>query len=109
MNLQPRNSEGIDYRLYYSLRNTPIGNFRWSLNVSQRTKLFQEASEDHQILLDAVAAGTISGVTVSGVEDLLRRNGRPAWKASSTVTWSDGPWSVGPVSYTHLDVYKRQA
>lgn len=109
MNLQPRSSAGIDYRLYYNLRNTPIGNFRWSLNVSQRTKLFQEASEDHQILLDAVANGTISGVTVGGVEDLLRRNGRPTWKASSTVTWSDGPWSVGLFSSYVSDFFDTTA
>lgn len=109
MNLQPRSSSGIDYRLFYSLRKTPIGSFRWSLNVSQRTKLFQEASGDHQTLLDAVADGTISGVTVSGVEDLLRRNGRPKWKASSTLTWSDGPWQAGLFSSYVSDFYDTTA
>ena len=109
LNLQPRTSEGVDYRLFYNLRDTPIGSFRWSLNVSQRLKLFQEASEDHQVLLDALAAGTIAGVTVSGVEDLLRRNGRPEWKASSTLTWTQGPWSVGLYSSYVSDFFDTSA
>ena len=109
LNLQPRTSEGIDYRLFYNLRDTPLGNFRWSLNVSQRLKLFQEASEDHQILLDALDAGTISNVTVTGVEDLLRRNGRPEWKATSTLTWTQGPWSVGAYSNYVSDFFDTSA
>lgn len=109
LNLQPRTSEGIDYRLFYSLRDTPLGNFRWSLNVSQRLKLFQEASEDQQALLDALAAGTISNVTVTGVEDLLRRNGRPEWKATSTLTWSQGPWTVGVFSSHVSDFFDTSA
>lgn len=108
-NLQPRSSAGIDYRLNYSLRRTPIGRFTWSLNVSQRTKMFQNASDSHQILLDAVADGTISGVTVSGVEDMMGRNGRPEWKVASTLTWSKGPWQAGLFSSYVSDFYDTSA
>jgi iron complex outermembrane receptor protein len=108
-NLQPRSSAGIDYRLHYSLRNTPIGRITWALNVSQRTKMFQNASEDHQMLLDALKEGVISGVTVNGVEDMLGRNGRPEWKVSSTLTWSDGPWQAGLFSSYVSDFYDTSA
>lgn len=95
LNLQPRDSEGLDFRLFYTLRDTPAGDWRLSLNASQKLKLYQEASEQHQILLDALAAGTIAGVTVGGVEDLVRRNGRPEWKVSASLTWNLGPWTAG--------------
>lgn len=95
MNLQPRESEGLDFRVFYSVRNTPTGDWRISLNASQKLKLYQEPSEQHQTLLDALAAGVISGVSISGVEDLIGRNGRPEWKMTASVTWSLGPWTSG--------------
>src|SRR5690606_27969328 len=42
LNLQPRESEGVDYRMHYSLRDTPVGSFTWTVNVSQWLKLYQE-------------------------------------------------------------------
>lgn len=95
LNLQPRFSAGIDYRLEYRLSDTPWGRFNWSLNVAQQTELYQTASPQHQVLLDALESGAISGVTISGVQDLIRQNGRPEWRASSTLTWSKGPWQSG--------------
>lgn len=109
VNLQPRESEGLDLRLFYNLRNTPAGSFRLSLNASQKLKLFQEASEDHQRLLDALADGTISGVTVSGVEDLVRRNGRPEWKVTASLTWNKGPFSSGWYTSYVSDFYDTTA
>jgi outer membrane receptor protein involved in Fe transport len=95
MNLQPRESEGLDFRLFYTLRDTPVGDWRLSLNASQKLKLYQEASEQHQILLDALADGTIAGVTVGGVEDLIGQNGRPEWKFTASLTWDLGQWTSG--------------
>lgn len=109
LNLQPRESEGLDFRLFYSLRDTPVGDWRFSLNASQKLKLFQEASEQHQILLNALADGTIAGVTVGGVEDLIRRNGRPEWKVSASLTWNLGPWSSGWYSSYVSDFYDTSA
>ncbi|HEY1072166.1 TonB-dependent receptor [Brevundimonas sp.] len=109
LNLQPRESEGVDYRMHYSLRDTPIGAFTWTVNVSQWLKLYQEANEDHQMLLDALKDGVISGVAVSGVEELVRRNGRPQWKASSSLTWDNGPWSTGFYSSYVSDYYDTSA
>jgi len=109
MNLQPRESEGLDFRLYYSLRDTPLGDWRLSLNASQKLKLYQEASEQHQILLDALAAGTISGVNVGGVEDLVRRNGRPEWKVTASLTWNLGRWTSGWYSSYVSEFYDTSA
>lgn len=66
------------------MRGTPLGDWRLSVNVSRKLKLYQEASEQHQILLAALAAGTISGVSMGGVEELVRRNGRPEWKVTAS-------------------------
>lgn len=109
LNLQPRESEGVDYRMHYSLRDTPVGSFTWTVNVSQWLKLYQEANENHQMLLDGLKDGVISGVTVSGVEELVRRNGRPQWKASSSLTWDNGPWSTGFYSSYVSDYYDTSA
>lgn len=108
-NLQPRESEGIDWRLHYSLRNTPLGNFRWTVNVAQRLKLYQEAGPDHQVLLDALDAGVIQGVNVTGAEDLLRRNGRPKLRWNSTLSWNKGPWAAGFYSSYTSDFYDSSA
>ncbi|MGH7026429.1 TonB-dependent receptor [Brevundimonas sp.] len=109
LNLQPRESEGVDYRMHYSLRDTPAGSFTWTINVSQWLKLFQQANEDHQMLLDGLEDGVISGVTVSGVEEQVRRNGRPQWKASSSLTWDNGPWSTGLYTSYVSDYYDTSA
>ncbi|MBN9478861.1 MAG: TonB-dependent receptor [Bordetella sp.] len=109
VNLQPRESEGLDLRMFYSLRNTPAGSFRLSVNASQKLKRFQEASEAHQMLLDALQDGVISGVTVSGVEDLVRRNGRPEWKVTASLTWSKGPFTSGWYTSYVSDFYDTTA
>jgi len=61
------------------------------------------------MLLDGLKDGVISGVTVSGVEELVRRNGRPQWKASSSLTWDNGPWSTGFYSSYVSDYYDTSA
>ena len=109
LNLQPRESEGVDYRMHYSLRHTPVGSFTWSVNVSQWLKLYQEANENHQMLLDGLKDGVISGVNVTGVEEQVRRNGRPQWKASSSLTWDNGPWSTGLYTSYVSDYYDTSA
>lgn len=109
MNLQPRVSEGMDYRLHYSLRDTPVGNFTWTLNASQWLTMYQEASADQQLLLDGLRDGVIAGVAIGGVEELVRRNGRPEWKINSTLTWSRGPWTTGFYSSYVGDYYDTSA
>ena len=109
LNLQPRESEGMDYRLHYSLRRTPLGDFTWTLNASQWLKMYQEANEDYQLLLDGLRDGVIAGVSVGGVEELVRRNGRPEWKVTSTLTWSTGPWTTGFYSSYVSDYYDTSA
>lgn len=109
LNLQPRQSEGMDYRLHYSLRRTPIGDFTWTLNASQWLKMYQEANDDYQLLLDGLRDGVISGVSVGGVEELVRRNGRPEWKVTSTVTWRAGAWTTGFYSSYVSDYFDTSA
>ena len=109
LNLQPRESEGMDYRLHYSLRRTPLGDFTWTLNASQWLKMYQEANEDYQLLLDGLRDGVIAGVSVGGVEELVRRNGRPEWKVTSTLTWSTGPWTTGFYSSYVSDYFDTSA
>lgn len=109
LNLQPRESEGMDYRLHYSLRHTPVGDFTWTLNASQWLKMYQEANDDYQLLLDGLRDGIISGVSVGGVEELVRRNGRPEWKITSTITWRKDAWTTGLYSSYVSDYYDTSA
>ena len=47
-------------------------------------------------LFDAREAGTINaGTTLPDPSDLIRQNGRPEWRVSTTFTWRKGPWRAG--------------
>jgi outer membrane receptor protein involved in Fe transport len=61
------------------------------------------------LLLDGLRDGIISGVSVGGVEELVRRNGRPEWKITSTITWRKDAWTTGLYSSYVSDYYDTSA
>ncbi|MEA1013926.1 TonB-dependent receptor domain-containing protein [Sphingosinicella sp. LY1275] len=96
MNLNPRTVQGVDVGAYYRLRETPIGTFSFRVNAAHLLKFYQEPSELHQRLLDGQAAGTISSqIRITGAEDLVRQNARPAWRGSASITWRLGQFGAG--------------
>lgn len=80
--------EGIDYGIYYSLDDTPLGDFDLKLNASFLDTYFIALSPGARQIRDAVDGGLISDeITVSQEGNIIRQNGQPEWRASGTVTW----------------------
>jgi outer membrane receptor protein involved in Fe transport len=102
VNLLPQDVQGVDFAVNWRLRDTPWGDFRAQVNVAQLLEFNRDAGPAVQALDDARDAGTINPSTPLPIaSDLLARNGRPEYKVSSTLTWSQGPFQIGAfVQYT---------
>lgn len=95
-NLGPREVEGYDIGVFYDIDDTPLGDWSVRLNFARLLSFYQAPGPEQQELLDAQAAGLISAFPfVPGAESLIEENGRPKWRASSTITWRAGPWGAG--------------
>lgn len=101
-NLEPQTVRGIDFGFNLSLRDTGIGTFDFSANAAYLLKYSRDASPDIQTLLDARAAGLINIDTIIPEGgNLVRQDGLPKWRASSSLTWKVGQFTAGGfVSYT---------
>ncbi|WP_372707406.1 TonB-dependent receptor domain-containing protein [Brevundimonas sp.] len=96
VNLLPQDVEGMDLGLIWRLRDTPIGNFRLNLNAAKLIAFGREGGPAINALYAARNAGTINAATpLPETSDLLAQNGRPEWKVSGSLTWSQGPWQAG--------------
>jgi iron complex outermembrane recepter protein len=105
-NLGPRETEGFDIGIFYDVNDTPLGDFDFSINFARLLTFFQEPGPEQQRILDAQAAGIIDSFpNVPGAESLIRQDGLPKWRASSTITWRAGPWGAGLFSSYVSDVY----
>lgn len=96
INLLPQTVEGLDIGLQWRLRGTPWGNFRASVNAAHLTKFDRSPGPLVESLFAAREAGQINANTPLPIsQTLLARNGRPEWRVTGSVTWSQGPWQVG--------------
>ncbi len=96
VNLLPQEARGVDYALNWSLRGTRYGDFSVQVTAANLLKFYQSPSPPIAALLAARAAGQINaGTTITGGGNLVRQNGKPEWKWSSSVTWSLNPFTVG--------------
>lgn len=95
-NFLPREAEGVDFGIYYSIDDTAFGDFSLRANVAQLLTFYQDISPIEQMILDAQDAGQISSVaTLGGVGDLIRQDGLPEWRWSASATWRKGPFGAG--------------
>lgn len=95
-NLEERTVKGVDLGLYYDLDGTSIGDFSFRINAAYLDTFFQEVSPLGQEINDAIAGGIIPDtLLVSGEGDLVRREGRPEWRYSSSLTWRNGAYGAG--------------
>ena len=95
-NLLPRKAEGVDFGIYYGIDDTRWGDFNVQVNIAQLITFEQDIAPIEAEILAAQEAGEISEVaTLSGVGDLIRQDGRPEWRWSSSVTWRNGAWGAG--------------
>ncbi|MFN3388875.1 MAG: TonB-dependent receptor domain-containing protein [Allosphingosinicella sp.] len=96
INLAPRTVRGFDLGLYYSVKDTPLGNFNLRVNAARLLEFYQTPGPIQQALLDAQTAGEIpSTINIPGAEDIVEQNGRPKWRASASLTWRSGQWGAG--------------
>lgn len=95
-NLEPQTVRGIDFGMEVALRDTGIGNFRFTANAAYLLKYFRDVPPDIQLLLDARAAGTINQDTnIPESADLIGDDGFPRWRGSTSLTWELGQFTVG--------------
>jgi iron complex outermembrane receptor protein len=101
-NLQPQTVSGVDIGVNWACApRTTAG----SRSISMRptwTSSRSDLAPPIQDLFDARAAGTINPATpLTDPGDLLRKNGKPEWKGTGTITWRNGPVQIGgSVIYT---------
>ncbi|MBB5744567.1 TonB-dependent receptor plug domain-containing protein [Brevundimonas variabilis] len=96
VNLLPQDVEGMDLGLNWRLRNTPLGSFRVNLNAAKLISFGREGGPAVDALYEARAAGIINAATpLPETSELVAQNGRPEWRFSGSLTWSEGPWQVG--------------
>ncbi len=96
VNLQPQTVRGLDFGLYWSLKNTPIGTFDFSVNATRLLEFSREPGPAVDTLVAARAAGQINpGTPLPETRNLIEANGRPKWRGVSTITWSLGALQVG--------------
>lgn len=104
-NLLPQEVAGIDLGLSWRLPPTSIGNFTLNLNAAYLDKFFLQPSPEVQALLDARAAGTINAGTIIAEQgNLIRRNGKPKWKASGSLVWNYDKFQIGAYTQYTGDV-----
>jgi outer membrane receptor protein involved in Fe transport len=96
VNLLPQDVEGFDIGFNWRLRDTPWGSFRVNIDAAKLIKFGREAGPAVDALYAARTAGVINAATpLPDSSDLLAQNGRPEWRLSGSLTWSQGPWQVG--------------
>jgi hypothetical protein len=97
-NLGPREIEGYDIGVFYEVDDTPFGDWDVSLNFARLLTFFQSPGPEQQALINAQQGPdplVNPFINIPGAESLIEENGRPEWRASSTITWRAGPWGAG--------------
>jgi iron complex outermembrane receptor protein len=96
VNLLPQEARGLDFGVNWRLATDSWGSFNFDFNAAHLLKFYQQPSPGIAELLDARSAGTINaGTTINGGGDLIRQNGKPAWKWSASLTWTLDQFTVG--------------
>ena len=109
-NLLPRNVEGVDYGVYYEIDDTPLGDFNFRINIAQLLTFDQDIAPIEADILAAQANGEISEVvSVDGVGDLIRQNGRPEWRMSMSASWRKDAFGAGWYTSFVDDVFDTSA
>jgi len=96
INLQPQTVGGLDFGVNWRLRRTRFGNFTFRLDATRLLEFTRDPGDVVEALYAARDAGTINPLTpLPDSSRLVGLNGRPEWRAGSSLTWSDGPWRAG--------------
>ncbi|GHC01711.1 TonB-dependent receptor domain-containing protein [Thermomonas carbonis] len=96
INLQPQSVGGVDVSINWRLRRTPVGSFRIRVDATKLLEFTRDPGDIVNALYAARAAGTIDPLTaLPDSSQLIGQNGRPQWRAGSSLTWNKGSWRAG--------------
>ena len=96
VNLLPQTVRGIDFGFYWISPRSRLGQIDLSANATRLLKFSRAPGLDVDSLVAARSAGQINVATpLPETQDLIEVNGRPKWRATSTLTWSLNQFRVG--------------
>lgn len=99
INLQPQNVRGLDFGLYWELKDTGIGDFDLSVNAARLLKFERDPGPQIEALIAARAAGGINAATpLPEGQNLIRVDGRPKWRGTASLTWTLGKLQIGALA-----------
>lgn len=99
INLQPQNVQGLDFGLYWELKDTGIGDFDLSVNASRLLKFDRDPGPQIDALIEAREEGLINAATpLPEGQNLIRVDGRPKWRGTASLTWSIGQFQMGALA-----------
>jgi hypothetical protein len=96
VNLQPQTVRGVDLAFLWNSPRTKIGEFNIKLNATRLLEFQRDPGPVIDGLLDARSQGKINVATsLPEGKDLIRQGGRPEWRGSASLSWSEGPVQIG--------------
>ena len=96
VNLQPQTVRGVDLAFLWNSPRTKIGEFNIKLNATRLLEFQRDPGPVIDGLLDARSQGKINVATsLPEGKDLIRQGGRPEWRGSASLSWSEGSVQIG--------------
>jgi len=96
INLLPQTVQGVDFGFIWTGRRTRMGAFNLRLNASKLLEFTRDPGSIVNSLFAARAAGAIDALTpLPDSSDLIAQNGRPKWRATSSLVWDLDPLRFG--------------
>lgn len=99
INLLPQTVRGLDFGLYWVVKDTGIGTFDLAVNASHLLQFDRSPGPQIDALIAAREAGLINAATpLPEGQDLLRQNGRPEWRGTASLTWTLEQFQIGALA-----------
>lgn len=96
INLLPQTVRGVDLGFYWTSPRTKVGKFDFAANATRLIKFSRPPGPTVDMLIAARDAGTINAATpLPETQNLLESNGRPKWRATSSLTWTLHQFQIG--------------
>jgi len=94
-NLQPRMVQGVDFSVDYDLDDTAWGDFSVGVNVAKLLKFDQSPSPIEALLIQAISAGQLPGLSVASAGNQIKMDGFPEFRGTASFSWRKDGWGAG--------------
>jgi iron complex outermembrane recepter protein len=101
-NLNKRTVSGADYSVNYDFDTQDLGSFKLKFNVARLIEFEQKVGNEGKTLID-------NGVEISGLGDLVQKNGRPEARYTAHALWRKDNWGAGLYGRYVGDFYDTSA